>query len=776
MLCSITLPAQNAKIDSLLTLIKTAKEDTNKVNHLNNICWEYRKIGDYDKGLQYGTIGLNLGKKLHFKKGTASSYNNIGIIYANQGNYDKALENHFASLKLKETLGDKQGIAYSYNNIGGIYLNQGNYDKALENYFASLKLLEAIGDKRGVASSYNNIGGIYWNQGNYDKALENHFASLKLWEALGDKKGIADSYNNIGIIYESQGNYDKALENHFFSLKIKEAIGYKRGIATSYNNIGVIYADQGNYDKALENYFASLKIKVAIGDKQGVAMTYNNIGDIYLKQGKITEANEQALLSLSIAKEIGAKEDIKAAYQTLSLTDSATSNFKGAYEHHKLYKEINDSIFNDESFEKTAKMTAMYESEKKEAQIQLLEKEKEKQTAVATADKKRLLAEADKNQKVAAADKKTALAEADKKTAQADKKRILAETDKKNTLLEAEKNMAISEVEKKKQRTIIYAVIGGLLLLIVFSVFMFNRWRITQKQKLIIEEKEKETHKQKEIIEEKHKEITDSINYAERIQRSFLATSEMLDQHLKDYFVFFRPKDVVSGDFYWAGELNNGNFAFSVADSTGHGVPGAIMSILNISSLEKSIEKETAPDQILNKTRKIIIDRLRNDGSPEGGKDGMDCSLLVINQDRTQLSFASANNPVFIIRLVRHSVLDTESDNEVTAQARNDGYELIEFKPDKMPVGKHDNDKDSFTLHTALLQKEDVIYALTDGFPDQFGGDKGKKYMIKNLKELLSQIAHLPMLEQEQKLADEFDKWKGSNEQVDDVCIIGVRI
>jgi serine phosphatase RsbU (regulator of sigma subunit) len=228
-------------------------------------------------------------------------------------------------------------------------------------------------------------------------------------------------------------------------------------------------------------------------------------------------------------------------------------------------------------------------------------------------------------------------------------------------------------------------------------------------------------------------------------------------------------------------------------------VTGAIMSILNISSLEKSIEKETEPDKILNQTRKIIIERLKKDGSQEGGKDGMDCSLLVINKDRTQLSFAAANNPVFILRptVIASGAKQSHSNEQIASLptvvrnddgeekvVRNDGnlkfqtsnFELIEFKPDKMPVGKHDNDAESFTLHTALLQKGDVIYALTDGFPDQFGGDKGKKYMIKNLKELLLQIAHLPMLEQEQKLAEEFDKWKGSNEQVDDVCIIGVRV
>lgn len=334
-------------------------------------------------------------------------------------------------------------------------------------------------------------------------------------------------------------------------------------------------------------------------------------------------------------------------------------------------------------------------------------------------------------------------------------------------------------------------------LLIVFSVGLIVWWngrKLRARAQELQEEVRratKEIVEQKKAVEEKHKEITDSINYAERIQRSFWATTEMLDKNLKDYFVFFRPKDVVSGDFYWAGELNNGNFAFSCADSTGHGVPGAIMSILNISSLEKSIENETEPDKILNQTRKIIIERLKKDGSTEGGKDGMDCSLLVINKNRTQLTFAAANNPVFIVRAASPSLPEGEKNQRTSpphsedvvgrsssplADGRLGGAELIEFKPDKMPVGKHDNDKESFTLNTTILQKGDVIYTLTDGFPDQFGGEKGKKYMIKNLKELLLQIAHLPVLEQEQKLAEEFDKWKGTNEQIDDVCIIGVRI
>lgn len=300
----------------------------------------------------------------------------------------------------------------------------------------------------------------------------------------------------------------------------------------------------------------------------------------------------------------------------------------------------------------------------------------------------------------------------------------------------------------------------GYVLISVFLIFGLVKWRTAQLRKrqreleVQIELATREIRDQKELIEEKHKEITDSINYAERIQRTFLAADELLNKHMKDYFVLFQPKEVVSGDFYWAGILNNGNFAWTVADSTGHGVPGAIMSIVNISGLEKSIETETKPDAILNRTREIIIDRLKRDGSPEGGKDGMDCALLVINNQRNQLTVAAGHNPVWIVR----------------------DEELIELRPDKMPVGKHANDKVPFTSQVIELQKGDVIYALTDGIADQFGGPKGKKFMQKTLKSLLTQIAREPMESQKNTILQSLNSWKGELEQVDDICIMGVRV
>lgn len=228
----------------------------------------------------------------------------------------------------------------------------------------------------------------------------------------------------------------------------------------------------------------------------------------------------------------------------------------------------------------------------------------------------------------------------------------------------------------------------------------------------------------------------------------------MLDCHLRNYFVFFLPKAVVSGDFYWGARLKNGHFAFCCADSTGHGVPGAIMSILNISSLEKAIETEVEADQILFKTRSSIIDRLKKDGSLDGGKDGMDCSLLVFNTEKSEVTFAGANNPIVVVRQ----------------------KQIIEFKGDKIPAGRHDYDQKPFSIHRIPLQKNDVIYTFTDGMSDQFGGPKGKKFLYKKLKDLFLEIADHPMEQQADILNRSFQTWKGTLEQIDDVCVFGIKI
>jgi serine phosphatase RsbU (regulator of sigma subunit) len=295
-------------------------------------------------------------------------------------------------------------------------------------------------------------------------------------------------------------------------------------------------------------------------------------------------------------------------------------------------------------------------------------------------------------------------------------------------------------------------LIAGLLLVLVFAVFMFNRFKITQKQKHLIEIKEKETQQQKILIEDKQKEIVDSINYAQRIQKALLAGDSLLQNSLPEHFVLYKPKAIVSGDFYWGHAANKDQFFLAVCDSTGHGVPGAFMSLLNISFLNEAVNerKMVDPAQILNHARERIIQNLSSDG----GKDGMDCSFAAFDFKNRKMVYAAANNPIWIVRK----------------------KELIELSGDKMPVGKHDKEGQSFTQHAVDLQSGDMIYLFTDGYADQFGGPKGKKFMYKQLQEVLMSISESDTVIQKEKLVSVFEEWKGDLEQVDDVCIIGVRM
>lgn len=306
----------------------------------------------------------------------------------------------------------------------------------------------------------------------------------------------------------------------------------------------------------------------------------------------------------------------------------------------------------------------------------------------------------------------------------------------------------IRQLEKiNSQQAILWlALIAGFAIVVSLSLVYRNYKRTINTNALL--------ENQKAVIEAKHKEITDSIYYAERIQKSFLASKELLDENLREYFIFFQPKDVVSGDFYWASKLNDGKFALVTADSTGHGVPGAIMSLLNITSLEKATEVNSLPSHILNQTRSIITERLKKDGSKEGGRDGMDCTLMCFNFKEKKLEYSAANNPMWIIR-------------------KNN---ILEFAPDKMPVGRHEKDHVPFTQKTVDLEKDDIIYAITDGMPDQFGGPNGKKFMYKRLKELLLSISHLSMEEQKERIKKALDDWMGANEQVDDITLVGVKV
>ena len=697
-------PAQQKTVDSLYHEVTTSKYDTTVASSLVSMS-ETMYLHNIDTIIPLCTKAIEIcernlkTKKLSkkeitsFKLTQAAAINNVGYVYGNYGDMQKQLEYFEKSLKINEELGDKKGLAGAFNSVGYAHKLLGNLKKAIEYYGKSIKIRDEIGDKKGVSSSYLNIGSLYESQGEIDKALEYYQKTLKIQEELNDSYLKAIALNNIGYIYFQKKEYEKAFEYNFQSLKIRLEIQDKKGIANSYHNISLAFKETGKLDSALIYYQLSLEMKEQQRDLFGIPPTLTNIGYVWYELGNFQKAKQFGLRSYEIAKKTNVPHSVMKSAMLLQKIYFKEKNYIKAYELITTYYQIRDSMVNDENKKAALKQNMQYEYDKKAASDSVAF-EKEKQIK--------------------------------------------------------EVEIAKQKVELKAKRNQQFGLYGGLLLVLLFAGFMYNRFKITQKQKLVIEEQKAVVESSHNLLEEKNKEITDSIKYAKRIQSAILPPTKLVKEYLPQSFILYKPKDIVAGDFYWM-EHKNGKILFAAADCTGHGVPGAMVSVVCNNGLNRSVREHglTDPAEILNKTREIVIQEFEK--SDEEVKDGMD--IAVCSLSGNQLQYAGANNPLWIIR--------------------ND--ELLETKADKQPIGKY-ADLNPFTTHTFELQPNDSIYIFTDGFHDQFGGDKGKKFKASQMKELILSIQDKNMDEQKLIINNTFETWKGALEQVDDVCVIGIRV
>jgi serine phosphatase RsbU (regulator of sigma subunit) len=690
-------------LDSLIQSLQTAKEDTVQVNTLNKISKMYLNTSDYEKALQYSNRSRVLSEKINFPKGLSMAYNIIGSICLSQGDFPLALNNYNMSLKIRKETDDKVGIAASYNNIGLVYYNVGDFEKSLDNYLKSLAVKEAIGDA-SIGSTYSNIGNIYMSQNNFSKALETYNKYLATSEALNDKYGIGTSCNNIGNVYNRLGENTKAMQYHSRALAIRQELNDKKGVAASYNNIGNVYGQLGDYEKALFNHQKSQKLAEEIGDKQGIGLSYLNIGMAYVELGRPEEGLQQLEKSLAVNREIGDKETVLDTYNALSNLFNKIQNYEKAYYYHKLSSDLKDSLLNEQSNRQIAEMNTRYDSEKKDKE--LIKKD-------------------------------------------------------------AEISIRQAETERKNfQRNTFFA---GFALMLVLALFIFRGYRQKKSINVQLQDKNELIESQKTLVEEKNKKITDSINYARRIQKAILPDDALIASCLPESFIFFKPKDIVSGDFYWLFKADNPNndelesvknvytqnqFLLAAVDCTGHGVPGALMSMMGYNLLEQVVKEHGIyqPAMILDELSRLVIESLYHKDGRDGVKDGMDIALCKINAETNELEYAGAHNPLYIIR----------------------GGNLIEIKADKRPVGLSTK-PGKFTNHLIKLEDGDVIYIFSDGFVDQKGGPENKKFFYQPFQQLLLQIHKLSMSQQQQELERVINEWKGHNEQIDDILVIGVK-
>ncbi len=683
--------AQQSKSDSLWTIYKDTQQKD--TNRLNAIEWIVRSYleRNADTAILYAQKQLFLAQQTKQAKYEANAYSYLGYVYYFEDNTSQSLEFFQKALKLYQIQGNKIRMSKCYAFIGLVYFKKSNYPQTLDYYFKSLKIEEELGNERGMALGYNNIGLVYDKQSKYDRALEYYFKALKINEKLNHKIGVANSLLNSGAIYDKQLKKEKALNNYLQALKIYQEEESEQDISFCLTCIGILYFDQFNYALALEYYNKALEINERLGNKKEMSTSFLNIGTLYNKTGNYPLASANFLKAKQLSTETDDLDNLRLSYEGLSRVYANTGNYKMAYENHLKFKWLTDSIFNIENSQQLSDIKINFEVDKKESELKA----------------------------------------------------------------KAEAQQLISNEEKKRQQFIIYAVIAVLGIVMVFSFFLYQRFRLTNKQKLIIEQKNRETEAQNAIIEEHQKETIDSINYARRIQYALLANKDLLEKHLPQHFVLFSPKDIVSGDFYWAAEHNN-KFYLAVCDSTGHGVPGAFMSLLNIGFLNEAIKEKdlSQPHEVLNFVRKRLIESIGN----EGQQDGMDAILLCMERQADKekggtLLYAAANNMPLLVR----------------------NNQIIELSKDKMPVGKGEKTQ-SFSLFTVDVQKGDNLYMFTDGYADQFGGPNGKKFKYKQLETLLLKSATLVPEKQKQLVAAAFEDWKGDLEQVDDVCLIGIKM
>jgi len=552
-------------------------------------------------------------------------------------------------------------------------------EKALAFANRSLELAKKLNFKTAIARNYNHIGVIYNNQGNYSKALGFYLKAVKIHEELGYKQEMAEAYNNIGVMHFHLRNYPRAIEWYLKALNIYEVLGNRPRMAKIYNNIGIIYKEQQDYSRALEYYLNSLQIKEQLENKQGMAASYNNIGEIYQKQKSYNEALVYYNNALRIYEELNAKQFISIVLINIGEIYSKQGSYEKAIEYVKKSLKISKDL----GLKVSIKYAYKALSEDYASQNQFKEAYRYHQLLSEVKD---ILINESKNKQIAEMSAKY-------KSAQKDKEIFKLEA---------------TQVEERAEKTILSIVLVAVILLMGFIIYGYIQKRKANK-----------------IIAQKSREVTDSIAYAQKIQEAILPEMKQLKQALPDSFVLYKPKSIVSGDFYWYVEKQGYKFIAAV-DCTGHGVPGAILSVVGHTGLSRAVNEFnlSSPGAILDKLNDYVKETFRD------VKDGMDIALCSIDMKNNKLEYAGANNSLYLLRKKNNPLTPFFKDKKMMPAIEGQEYDLYEIKADRYSIGPFE-EKQSFTSHSLNFKKNDSIYIFSDGYADQFGGPKGKKFKYK---------------------------------------------
>ncbi len=574
---------------------------------------------------------------------------------------------------------------------------------------------EQIGFRRGVAMCEHTLGSSYSYQTRWSLSLKHYRKAIELADSLGMEKNLAGSLNNMGVVYKDMGNFKQAFKCFDRSYEIKKKLNDYPGMSNTLNNLGLTYYNMKDRDEALNYFIQALAIEERLEENgYRMANALSNIGMVYSDSRQDELAIEHYTRALEINQQLRNSYGVAINLVNLGLLYSAREDYKKAIESCDEAVQIGEAL-----------KTKIIIRDACECVSQAAVEIRDYNMAYAYLEKASLV------------QKELTREDLDRQITALEIEQEFKEKEV-ELVAEQERQELARQEEKKREDLYRYLLITGCIALLVIMALVIKNLR--------------DKKRQKHVVEEKNKNITDSITYATRIQKTILPDHDVLDKQFTDHFVFYKPKDLVSGDFYWALE-HHGMFFFAVADCTGHGVPGALISVVCHNALNVVCREEglTEPGQILDRVSEIIEEKFVT--KSDDVNDGMDIALCMLNPVTRELSFSGANNPLYLIR---------------------DG-ELQEIKGDKQPIGKYIH-RTPFSTQSISLQDNDQVYLFTDGFADQFGGERGKKFKYKPFKELLLKASSLPSSEQLEQIGSFFQNWKGDHEQVDDVCLLAVRV
>jgi serine phosphatase RsbU (regulator of sigma subunit) len=621
--------------------------------------------------------------------------------------------------------------AINQYNVARCFYFMGEHLKAMEPFKESFECYRQVNDSDKMASIYNQLGSCHRTNTDFVNAITCYQNAQKIYEKLHNKKEYAGCEVNTGTVYYEMGNKDKALEYFLKAEKLLEEIDYKLYLGNVRFNIASIYLERNDFEKALPKLSGAKQSFFELKEFRFYSDILASLVFVHSERKEYAAAEKFLNEAIEIKTKMEDQTGLITCYQhggslylKMKNIPKSISFYERALEISKTIEdkasEINTfknlaEVFNDAG---SYKQSVEYFQKYIYAKDSLFKKE--------NADKVAELETRYNNEK-----KETQIAMLNK--------------DKEVN----EKQLKVKSLQQNMS-------LCGLIVLFIVAFLIYNRYRIKQQSNVKLQSAFNEIEAHRDEIASQKKEIVDSIQYAKRIQQAILPPKEIIYKVFNDAFVFYNPKDVVSGDFY--AFFQNENFvSLAVADCTGHGVPGAFMSMIGMEQLTKIITERGVlqPNLILNELNKGVRMALKQDQDNSETRDGMDIALCTFDFEKNTVSYAGAMRPLWIVR----------------------NKELIETKADKFAIGGIDTVANkSFTNNELVLQKGDCVFLFTDGYADQFGGSNGKKFMLKNLSKKLIELSHLPMKQIETELFDSFISWKGANDQIDDILVIGIRV